>query len=76
VAVHRTLLKEARTLRTVGYCGHGERREFDEVAAMLAARPAIAAALITHRLGIEDAALTFEVAAGRSAGTLRVVVHP
>jgi threonine dehydrogenase-like Zn-dependent dehydrogenase len=70
------LLKEVRTLPTVGYCGHDGVREFDEVAAMLVQRPEIAASLITHRFGIEDAPEAFELAKDRSVGTFRVVVQP
>ena len=70
------LLKEVTTMATIGYCGHGEHREFDEVASLLAARPQAAEALITHRFGIDEAPRAFEVATDRSAGTFRVVVQP
>ena len=74
---HRAaFVKEVRTAPSLGYCGHDGHREFDEVAAMLASRPDIAEALITHRFGIEDAVHAFDVARERSMGTFRVVVHP
>ncbi len=69
-------LKEAKTAPSLGYCADGDVREFDRVAAMLAARPEIAETLITHRFGIEDAVHAFDVARDRAKGTFRVVVHP
>jgi len=69
-------VKEAITTPALGYCGHDDVREFDEVAAMLAARPEIAEALITHRFGLDDAVEAFDIARDRARGTLRVVVHP
>ena len=72
-------LKEAKTAPSLGYCNdgaHGELREFDRVAAMLAARPEIAETLITHRFGIDDAVHAFDIARNRAQGTFRVVVHP
>jgi threonine dehydrogenase-like Zn-dependent dehydrogenase len=65
-----------RSNRRIVYCGHNGRREFAEVADMLAARPEIGQALITHRFGIDDAVHAFDVARDRSKGTFRVVVHP
>jgi len=69
-------LKEVRIAPAIGYCGHDQQREFAEVAGMLAAKPEIARALITHRFGIDDAVAAFAAAGVRAAGTLRVVVHP
>lgn len=69
-------LKEAKTAPSIGYCAHDDVREFDRVAAMLAGRPEIAEALITHRFGINDAVRAFEVAQDRSQRAFRVVVHP
>ncbi len=74
---HRAaFVKELKTAPALAYCGHDGGREFDEVAAMLAGRPDIADALITHRFGIEDAVHAFDVARDRSQGTFRVVVQP
>jgi threonine dehydrogenase-like Zn-dependent dehydrogenase len=69
-------LKEAKTAPSLGYCADGDVREFDRVAAMLAARPEVAETLITHRFGIDDAVHAFDVARNRAQGTFRVVVHP
>ena len=43
---------------------------------MLADRPDLVDALITHRFPIEDAEEAFRVASDRAAGALRVVVEP
>jgi len=54
---------------------HGER-EFDTAASILAARPEIADALITHRFGLDEAPHAFAVASGRASGAIKVVLHP
>jgi threonine dehydrogenase-like Zn-dependent dehydrogenase len=51
-------------------------REVDRVAAMLAADPEIAATLITHRFGLDDAAEAVRVATDRASGAIKVVLHP
>jgi threonine dehydrogenase-like Zn-dependent dehydrogenase len=48
----------------------------DQVAAMLAASPDIAATLITHRFSLEDAVDAFRVAADRQSGVIKVAIHP
>ncbi len=68
--------REARIIPSLGYCAHENGREMDDAAAMLAADPDIANALITHRFPIEDAAHAFRVASDKSAGAIRVVVEP
>ena len=69
--------KEASVVPSLGYCAAGEdHREMDDAAAMLAADPEIATALITHRFPMEDAVEAFRVAADRSAGAIRVVIEP
>ena len=54
---------------------HGER-EFETATRILAAHPEIAAALITHRFGLDEAAHAFAVAADRAHGAIKVVLHP
>jgi threonine dehydrogenase-like Zn-dependent dehydrogenase len=51
-------------------------RDFDVAAALLAARPEIPAALITHRFPLDDAAHAFAVAADRASGAIKVVLEP
>jgi threonine dehydrogenase-like Zn-dependent dehydrogenase len=54
---------------------HGER-EFETAGRILATRPEIATALVTHRFGLDDARHAFAVAADRSHGAIKVVLHP
>ena len=68
------LTKEVRLVASMGYCGHGGRREMRVAAEMLAARPEIAASLITHRFPLEDAVEAFRVAADRESGAVKVVI--
>jgi 2-desacetyl-2-hydroxyethyl bacteriochlorophyllide A dehydrogenase len=68
--------REARIIPSLGYCAHGDGREMQEAAAMLAADPDIVRALITHRFPLEDAAEAFRVAGDKSLGAIRVVVEP
>ncbi len=67
--------KEARLIPSLGYCTHDGHREMDDAAAMLAADPDIAKALITHRFPIEDAEEAFRVANDRASGAIRVVIE-
>jgi threonine dehydrogenase-like Zn-dependent dehydrogenase len=68
--------KEIAVKSSLGYCLHGRGRDFDDAIALLAARPDIAAALITHRFPLADAVEAFRVAADRRSGAIRVVLHP
>jgi 2-desacetyl-2-hydroxyethyl bacteriochlorophyllide A dehydrogenase len=54
---------------------HGHR-EFDEAAAIAAARPEIATAIITHRFGLDEAPHAFAVAGDRRHGAIKVVLQP
>lgn len=70
-------LKEAVVVPSMGYAQDSDgQREFAHAAGMLAARPEVPRALITHRFGMDEAARAFEVAASRPPGTFKVVVHP
>jgi 2-desacetyl-2-hydroxyethyl bacteriochlorophyllide A dehydrogenase len=54
---------------------HGSR-EFAEAVDVLAARPDIAATLITHRFALDEAVEAFRVADDRASGAIKVVLHP
>ena len=69
------LSKEITLIASRGYCSHGGKREMQQAAAMLAARPEIPNSLITHRFPLEDAADAFRVASDRASGAVKVVVE-
>jgi threonine dehydrogenase-like Zn-dependent dehydrogenase len=65
------------TLIPSSFYGHDHgSREFAEAVEVLAARPDIAATLITHRFGLDDAVEAFRVAGDRASGAIKVVIHP
>ena len=68
--------KEATLKAAFGYCAHDGKREFEEIAEVLAVRPDVAETLVTHRFDLERAPEAFEAARNRSSGAFRVVVHP
>ncbi|MET7335439.1 alcohol dehydrogenase catalytic domain-containing protein [Nonomuraea sp. NPDC005650] len=71
-----SFLKEVRLIPSIAYDRHDNGvSELAHVMAMLAARPEIAQALITHRFEMDEAERAFQVAAQRK-GAFRVVVHP
>lgn len=71
-----TLVKEVSWIGAMAYERNDGVREVDEVAAMLASDPDIAATLITHRFSLDAAPGAFRVAADRAAGAIKVVMHP
>jgi 2-desacetyl-2-hydroxyethyl bacteriochlorophyllide A dehydrogenase len=71
------LAKEAPIIPSMAYAVDIDgQREYANAAAVLAANPEIARALITHRFSLDDAAEAFRVAADRASGAIKVVIHP
>jgi 2-desacetyl-2-hydroxyethyl bacteriochlorophyllide A dehydrogenase len=71
-----SLVKELTYVNAIAYDHRDGRREFADAAAMLAGQPEIAETVITHRFPLADAAEAFRVAADRSSGAIKVVLHP
>ena len=69
------LMKEVTVVPSMAYCRHAGGRDVDDAAALLAAGPDIADALVTHRFGLDEAAEAFRVAADRASGAIKVVVE-
>ena len=74
-------LKEVRVVPSSLYSGGGRAKgghthdtsDFERAAQILARRPEIADALITHRLYLDEAPRAFEIAGDRKAGAIKVV---
>lgn len=58
------------------YDNGADGSEFAAAAEVLAADPDIAATVITHRFGLNEAAEAFRVAADRASGAIKVVLAP
>lgn len=69
-------MKEITLVPASMYAQVGPSRDFDTAAAILAARPEIGAALITHRFPLDAAAEAFACAQDRAAGAIKVVLEP
>jgi 2-desacetyl-2-hydroxyethyl bacteriochlorophyllide A dehydrogenase len=68
--------KEVDIVPAMMYSRHASGRDIDVAAALLAAEPAIAEQLITHRFPLEAAAEAFRAAADRKSGAIKVVLEP
>jgi L-iditol 2-dehydrogenase len=69
-------LKEIRVVPASMHGRHGVARDVDVAAALLAARPEVADALITHRFPLDAAREAFATAADRKSGAIKVVLEP
>lgn len=69
-------MKELNFVPAVMYGRVGPSRDFDVAATLLAQRPEIADALITHRFPLDSAVEAFETARDRAAGAIKVVLEP
>ncbi len=58
------------------YGRSGASRDFDNAAAVLAARPEVAGLVITHRFPLDAAAEAFDAARDRAGGAIKVVLEP
>ena len=57
------------------YARRGVVRDFDVAAGLLAARPEIADALVTHRFSLDEAEQAFGAARSRDAGSIKVLLE-
>jgi threonine dehydrogenase-like Zn-dependent dehydrogenase len=69
-------MREITLVPSYMYGRSGPSRDFDAAAAVLAARPDVPLAVITHRFPLDAAAEAFAVARDRSAGAIKVVLEP
>lgn len=71
-----TLIKELSWTGAMAYGRHDGVREVDEAAALLAARPDVVRAVITHRFPLDEIGEAMRVASDRSSGAIKVVLEP
>lgn len=69
-------MKEVDVVPASLYGRAGAARDVDVAAGMLAARPAVAEALVTHRFPLDAAPDAFRTAADRASGAIKVVLEP
>lgn len=65
--------KETSIIPSAGYSGVAPNRDFDHAARVLADRPDIADALVTHRFPLDGAVEGFATAADRAGGAIKVL---
>lgn len=68
--------KEVTLIPAQMYGRVGPSRDIDVAAALLAARPEIVDAIVTHRFPLDAATEAFAVAADRAAGAIKVILEP
>ncbi|HQR03609.1 MAG: alcohol dehydrogenase catalytic domain-containing protein [Proteobacteria bacterium] len=69
-------MKEIRILPASTYGRNGLGRDVDVAATLLAGRPQIARAIITHSMPLDAAVDAFAMAGNRAAGAIKVVLTP
>ena len=69
-------MKEITLVPSSMYGRVGPSRDFEVAASILADRPEIGGALITHRFPLDAAVVAFAVARDRAAGAIKVVLEP
>jgi len=69
-------MKEVTLVPASMYGRVGPSRDIDAAASLLASRPEVPEALITHRFPLDAAAEAFAVAADRASGAVKVVLEP
>jgi len=69
-------LREIDLIPSSMYARSGPSRDFDVAAAILAHRPEVGPAVITHRFPLDAAAEAFAAASDRSSGAIKVVLEP
>jgi threonine dehydrogenase-like Zn-dependent dehydrogenase len=69
-------MKEIRVVPSFMYGSEKGGRDVDAAAALLAARPEVPEAIITHRLPLDGAAEAFDLARDRKSGSIKVVLEP
>jgi threonine dehydrogenase-like Zn-dependent dehydrogenase len=70
------LTKEVRVVPSAMYGHEHGASEFETAVGLLAARPEVVDALVSHRFGLDDAPEAFRVAGDRAAGAIKVVLEP
>lgn len=68
-------MKEVRVVPSNMYGHDGDRRDFDQAAALLAQNPELPEILITHRYALGEAVQAFETARDRAQGAIKVVLE-
>jgi len=69
-------VKELSIVPAFLYGHHDGEDEFEAATALLARTPDLPGALITHRLGLDEAAEAFRIAADHASGAIKVVLEP
>jgi threonine dehydrogenase-like Zn-dependent dehydrogenase len=70
------MMKEIRIVSSMAQARQGLSRDVDIAAAAMAMNPAIATAIITHRLPLDAAEEAFSIAGNRAAGAIKVTINP